>query len=145
VLPGLGGGHQSTSSWIEYRRVEECAFTSKHHHSSRWRSLSSGLTFPKLSLEVRNFHYLAASKCVVCFVDAYLLWNFALDGEQKWKNVDELSRFCWDMSRELQQRFKVWLVDYLTEFGVQMIKLSFLLLLLCFSLEWWGMMCEMNV
>jgi hypothetical protein len=40
---------------------------------------------------------------------------------------------------------KVWLVDYLTEFGVQMIKLSFLLFLLCFILEWWGMMCEMNV
>jgi hypothetical protein len=37
---------------------------------------------------------LSRLKCVVCFIDAYLLWNFALDGEQKWKNVDELSRFC---------------------------------------------------
>jgi hypothetical protein len=30
------------------------------------------------------------------------------------------------MSRDLQQTFKVWLVDYLKEFAVQMIKLSFL-------------------
>jgi hypothetical protein len=61
MLPGLGRWHQFTSTWIEYRRVEECAFTSKNHHSSRWRSLFSGLTFPKLSLEVGSFHYLAAS------------------------------------------------------------------------------------
>jgi hypothetical protein len=76
----------------------------------------------------------------VCFVDAYQLWNFALDTEQKWKTIDEFAKFCWDMSRDLQETFKVWLVDYLTEFGVQMIKLSSLLFLLCFTLECWGTM-----
>ncbi len=64
---------------------------------------------------------------MVCFVDADQLWNFALDGEQKWKNIDQFGKFCGDMSRDLQQTFKVCLVDYLKEFGVQMITLSFLL------------------
>ncbi len=77
---------------------------------------------------------------MVCFVDADQLWNFAFDGEQKWNNIDQLGKFCGDMSRDLQQTFKVWLVDYLKEFGVQMITLSFLLFLLCFILEWWGIM-----
>ncbi len=75
---------------------------------------------------------------MVCFVDADQLWNFALDGEQKWNNIDQLGKFCGDMSRDLQQTFKVWLVDYLKEFGVQMITLSFLLFLLCFILEMVG-------
>jgi hypothetical protein len=72
---------------------------------------------------------------VVCFVDADQLSNFALDGEQKWKNIDQLGKFCGDMSRDLQQTFKMCFVDYLKEFGVQMITLIFLLLLLCFILE----------
>jgi hypothetical protein len=38
------------------------------------------------------------------------------------------------MSRELQQRFKVWLVDYLTEFGVQMIKFSSILAMFYFKM-----------
>jgi len=59
-----------------------------------------------------GFCWVVKTSCVVCFVDAYLLWNFSLDGEQKWKNVDQLGRFCSDMSRDLQQTFKVWLVDY---------------------------------
>jgi hypothetical protein len=77
---------------------------------------------------------------VACFVDADQLSNFALHGEQKWKNTDQLGKFCCDMSRDLQQTCIMWLVDYLTEFGVQMIKLSFLLFLLCCILEWCRMM-----
>ncbi len=81
-----------------------------------------------------GFCWVVKTSCVVCFVHAYQLWNFALDGEQKWKNVDLLDKFCWDMSRDLQQTFKVWLVDYLTEFGVQMIKFSSILAMFYFRM-----------
>ncbi len=81
-----------------------------------------------------GFCWVVKTSCVVCFVDAYLLWNFSLDGEQKWKNVDQSGRFCSDMSRDLQQTFKVWLVDYVTKFGVQMIKFSSILAMFYFTM-----------
>jgi hypothetical protein len=38
------------------------------------------------------------------------------------------------MSRDLQQTFKVWLVDYVTKFGVQMIKFSSILAMFYFTM-----------
>ncbi len=57
-------------------------------------------------LVMHFFRWAVKTLCVICLDNTYLLWNLALDGEEKWKNVEWMAGFWRGMSGIFLQGFK---------------------------------------